>query len=170
MALLVDDYGHHPTELERDPRGDPAGAWPGRRLVVAFQPHRYTRTRDLMDDFARVLADTEALLLVTRCTPPARSRCPTPTAARCARAIRSRGKRRAGVRRERFEKLPEALAAVLRDGRPRGDHRRGQHRRRGGAPAGAAAAGRPVVMAAMQIHPGFEPRGEPAAPAAEGAS
>ncbi len=113
VALLVDDYGHHPTELERTLEAI-RGAWPGRRVVVAFQPHRYSRTRDLMDDFARVLADTEALLLCEVYAAGEES-VPNADGRALARAIRSRGKVEP-VFVESVEKLPEALAAVLRDG------------------------------------------------------
>jgi len=59
---LVDDYGHHPAEMQATI--DAArGAFPGRRIVLAFQPHRYTRTRDLFEDFVRVLSGVDALLL-----------------------------------------------------------------------------------------------------------
>src|ERR1022692_77893 len=54
-ALVVDDYGHHPTEVSAT-LDAVRQAWPSRRLVVAFQPHRYTRTRDMVDDFGRVLS------------------------------------------------------------------------------------------------------------------
>ncbi len=54
-ALFVDDYGHHPTELAAT-LSAARGGWPQRRLVTVFQPHRFTRTRDLFDDFANVLA------------------------------------------------------------------------------------------------------------------
>lgn len=60
--LLVDDYGHHPAEMDATMKAA-RGAFPGRRLVVAFQPHRYTRTRDLFEDFVRVLSQADALLL-----------------------------------------------------------------------------------------------------------
>jgi UDP-N-acetylmuramate--alanine ligase len=59
---LVDDYGHHPAEM-RATLEAARGAFPGRRIVLAFQPHRYTRTRDLFEDFVRVLSDVDALLL-----------------------------------------------------------------------------------------------------------
>jgi UDP-N-acetylmuramate--alanine ligase len=59
---LVDDYGHHPVEM-RATLAAARGAFPGRRLVLAFQPHRYTRTRDLFEDFVQVLSLTDALLL-----------------------------------------------------------------------------------------------------------
>ena len=61
-ALFVDDYGHHPTELSATLQAAREG-WPERRLVVVFQPHRYTRTRDLMDDFASVLSAADVLIL-----------------------------------------------------------------------------------------------------------
>ncbi|MEN9865710.1 MAG: hypothetical protein RL748_1300 [Pseudomonadota bacterium] len=59
---LVDDYGHHPAEAAAT-LAAARGAYPGRRLVLAFQPHRYTRTRDLFEDFVKVLSRTDALLL-----------------------------------------------------------------------------------------------------------
>jgi UDP-N-acetylmuramate--alanine ligase len=59
---LVDDYGHHPVEMAAT-LAAARGAFPGRRLVLAFQPHRYTRTRDLFEDFIRVLSGVDALLL-----------------------------------------------------------------------------------------------------------
>jgi UDP-N-acetylmuramate--alanine ligase len=62
-ALLVDDYGHHPTELLATLEAA-RQAWPGRRLVLVFQPHRYTRTRDLYEDFVSVLSTVDVLLLL----------------------------------------------------------------------------------------------------------
>ncbi|MFT3734005.1 MAG: UDP-N-acetylmuramate--L-alanine ligase [Rhodocyclaceae bacterium] len=59
---LVDDYGHHPAEMAATIAAA-RGAFPGRRLVLAFQPHRYTRTRDCFEDFVRVLGTVDALLL-----------------------------------------------------------------------------------------------------------
>ncbi len=61
-ALLIDDYGHHPREIVATLEAVRSG-WPGRRVVVAFEPHRYTRTRDLFDDFVEVLAGVESLVL-----------------------------------------------------------------------------------------------------------
>jgi len=60
---LVDDYGHHPRELAATLQAARA-AWPERRLVVVFQPHRYSRTRDLFEDFSEVLAEVDALLML----------------------------------------------------------------------------------------------------------
>ena len=61
--LLVDDYGHHPTELAATIAAARAG-WPERRVVLAFQPHRYSRTRDLLDDFASVLSTVDVLVVL----------------------------------------------------------------------------------------------------------
>ena len=59
---LIDDYGHHPAEMQAT-LDAARGAFPGRRIVLAFQPHRYTRTRDLFEDFVKVLSGADALLL-----------------------------------------------------------------------------------------------------------
>jgi len=59
---LVDDYGHHPVEMAAT-LAAARGAFPGRRLVLAFQPHRYTRTRDCFEDFVKVLSTVDTLLL-----------------------------------------------------------------------------------------------------------
>ncbi len=59
---LIDDYGHHPAEMAATLEAA-RGAFPGRRIVLAFQPHRYTRTRDLFEDFVRVLSRADVLLL-----------------------------------------------------------------------------------------------------------
>ena len=60
---LVDDYGHHPTEV-KNVLDTARLVWPTRRLLMVYQPHRYTRTRDLYDDFVRVLSEVDALILV----------------------------------------------------------------------------------------------------------
>jgi UDP-N-acetylmuramate--alanine ligase len=59
---MIDDYGHHPVEMAAT-LAAARGAFPDRRLVLAFQPHRFTRTRDLFEDFARVLSTCDVLLL-----------------------------------------------------------------------------------------------------------
>jgi UDP-N-acetylmuramate--alanine ligase len=59
---LVDDYGHHPAEMQATLEAA-RGAFPGRRILLAFQPHRYTRTRDLFEDFVKVLSGADGLLL-----------------------------------------------------------------------------------------------------------
>ncbi len=87
---LVDDYGHHPTELAATIQAA-REAYPEKRLVVLFQPHRYSRTRDLFDDFVRVLNETDALML---CEVYAANEDPiigADSAALC-RALRARGK------------------------------------------------------------------------------
>ncbi len=62
-VTLVDDYGHHPRELETT-LAAARQAWPGRRQVLVFQPHRYTRTEELFDEFLRVLVEVDELLLL----------------------------------------------------------------------------------------------------------
>ena len=62
-AMLVDDYGHHPREVQAIVRAVRDG-WPGRRLVMVYQPHRYTRTRDLYEDFVEVLSTVDALIML----------------------------------------------------------------------------------------------------------
>ena len=59
----MDDYGHHPTELKATIDAV-RGGWPDKRLVMIFQPHRYTRTRDLYEDFVKVLAEVDVLILL----------------------------------------------------------------------------------------------------------
>lgn len=61
-VLLVDDYGHHPTEIKATLEAAKS-AWSERRIVVVFQPHRYTRTRDLFEDFSNVLSNADALIV-----------------------------------------------------------------------------------------------------------
>ena len=112
-ALLVDDYGHHPKELEAV-FAAARGGWPERRLVVAFQPHRYTRTRDLFDDFAAVLSSADAVVL-TEVYPAGEAHIAGADAKSLARAIRARGRIDpvlAGSARD----LPTVLADVLADG------------------------------------------------------
>jgi len=111
---LIDDYGHHPRELQAT-LDAVRGAYPGRRLLTVFQPHRYSRTRDLLDDFAAVLsAATDVLLL---CEVYAAGEAPIAGAdgRALARAIRSRG-RIEPVFVEHLADLPDSLAAVAQDG------------------------------------------------------
>ncbi len=88
--LLVDDYGHHPGEVAATLDAIRAG-WPDRRLVVVFQPHRYSRTRDLFEDFVRVLSGVDVLVL---CDVYAAGEAPIAGAdgRALARAIRLRGR------------------------------------------------------------------------------
>jgi UDP-N-acetylmuramate--alanine ligase len=59
----VDDYAHHPREIAATVQAA-RSSWPERRLVVVFQPHRYTRTRDLFEDFSQVLSEVDALVML----------------------------------------------------------------------------------------------------------
>lgn len=112
-VTVVDDYGHHPKELAAV--FDAArGGWPERRLVVAFQPHRYSRTRDLFDDFASVLSNVDALLL-TEVYPAGEAPIAGADGKSLARAIRTRGRVDPVVVNAASE-LPEVLSDLLRDG------------------------------------------------------
>jgi len=109
---IVDDYGHHPTEI--DATLDAARqAWPGRRLVLAFQPHRYTRTRDLIDDFGRALSAADALL-VTEVYAAGEDPIANADGRAICRAVRGRGQIEP-VFVEDVRKLPKALAGVIAD-------------------------------------------------------
>ncbi len=112
-ALLVDDYGHHPRELQAVFDAARAG-WPERRLVVAFQPHRYSRTRDLFDDFAAVLSGADALLL-TDVYPAGETPIPGADSKALARAVRARG-RIDPVLVGNVRDLPAVMVDVLADG------------------------------------------------------
>ena len=112
-VLLVDDYGHHPRELEAV-FAAARGGWPERRLVVAFQPHRYSRTRDLFDDFADVLADADVLVL-TEVYPAGEAPIAGADVASLARAIRARGSVDP-VLVEHRARPAQRVADVLQDG------------------------------------------------------
>lgn len=87
---VFEDYGHHPTELAATIAAA-RGAWPERRLVVVFQPHRHSRTHDLFDDFARVLAKADALVL-TDIYAAGESAMEGVSSPRLCQAVRSRGR------------------------------------------------------------------------------
>jgi len=110
---LVDAYGHHPVEM-RATLAAARGAFPGRRLVLAFQPHRYTRTRDLFEDFVQVLSQADALLLTE-----VYAASETPIIAADGRAL-ARALRVAGKVEPVFvaeaENLPDALFGFIQDG------------------------------------------------------
>lgn len=112
-AVLVDDYGHHPTEL-RATMDAVRQAWPGRRLVMVFQPHRYTRTRDLYDEFVNVLAKTDVLLLLD-VYPAGEAPLPGADSRSLAKAIRQRG-RLDPIYVDSLDAVPELLAGLLEDG------------------------------------------------------
>jgi len=111
-VTIVDDYGHHPTEIEATLEAA-RQAWPGRRLVLAFQPHRYTRTHDLIDDFGRVLSQADALL-VTEVYAAGEEPIANADGRAICRAVRSRG-RIEPVFVEDVHELPAALAGVIED-------------------------------------------------------
>ena len=110
---LVDDYGHHPTEIAATLAAAKSG-WPERRVVLVFQPHRYTRTRDLLDDFATVLSSADVLVLLE--VYAAGEEPITAADGRAmARAIRTRGAVEP-VFVESFDELPAVLTDLLKDG------------------------------------------------------
>jgi UDP-N-acetylmuramate--alanine ligase len=112
-VTIVDDYGHHPTEVAATLAAAKSG-YPDRRVVLVFQPHRYTRTRDLMDDFATVLCGADALVLLDVY---AAGEDPIAGAdgRSIARAIRTRGAVEP-VFVESMEDLAHVLEGVLEDG------------------------------------------------------
>ncbi|MGD8741782.1 MAG: UDP-N-acetylmuramate--L-alanine ligase [Granulosicoccaceae bacterium] len=112
-VFMIDDYGHHPSEIEATLAAIRAG-WPGHRLVLAFQPHRYSRTRDLFEDFTRVLSEVDVLVLMEVY---AASEQPISGAdgRALSRAIRMRGQVDP-VFVEDIKELPQVLAGVLQEG------------------------------------------------------
>jgi UDP-N-acetylmuramate--alanine ligase len=112
-CLLIDDYGHHPVEMEAT-LAAVRGAFPDRRLVLAFQPHRYTRTRDVFEDFVRVLSSVDALLL-TEVYPAGEAPIVAADGRALARAIRVAGKVEP-VFIEQVADLPQAIVGLARPG------------------------------------------------------
>ena len=110
---LIDDYGHHPVEMAATIAAA-RGAFPGRRLVMVFQPHRYTRTRDCFEDFARVLSSVDALLL-TEVYAAGESPIVAADGRALARAVRVLGKVEP-VFVEQVAELPAAIRGAVRDG------------------------------------------------------
>ena len=111
--LLVDDYGHHPAEMAAT-LAAARGAFPGRRIVLAFQPHRYTRTRDCFEDFVKVLASADALVL-TEVYPAGEAPIVAADGKALARALRVQG-RVEPVFVESVADLPKAILGLARDG------------------------------------------------------
>ena len=112
-VLVVDDYGHHPRELEAV-FAAARGGWPDRRLVVAFQPHRYSRTRDQFDEFAAVLSSVDSLVL-TEVYAAGEAPIVGADGKSLARAIRVRG-RIDPVLVASAAELPAVLPDLLQDG------------------------------------------------------
>ena len=110
---LIDDYGHHPTEMAAT-LAAARGAFPGRRIVVAFQPHRYTRTRDCFEDFVRVLGQADVVLL-TEVYAAGEAPIVAADGRALARALRVAGKVEP-LFVENVADLPRAILSVARDG------------------------------------------------------
>jgi UDP-N-acetylmuramate--alanine ligase len=110
---LIDDYGHHPVEMEVT-LAAVRESFPGRRLVLAFQPHRYTRTRDLFEDFVRVLSQADAVVLA-EVYPAGESPIVAADGRALTRALRVAG-RVEPVFVEDIADLPQTLRGLARDG------------------------------------------------------
>ncbi len=112
-ALLVDDYGHHPTEVSAT-LDSLRQAWPDRRVMMIYQPHRYTRTRDLYEDFVAVLSRCDQLILLEVYS-AGESVIPGADSRSLARSIRQRGQVEP-LFVQSIEEVPALLADLLRDG------------------------------------------------------
>jgi len=110
---LIDDYGHHPVEMAATIAAA-RGAFPDRRLVLAFQPHRYTRTRDCFEDFVRVLSTVDALVL-TDVYAAGEAPIVAADGRALARAIRVAGKVEP-VFVETIDEVPDAVTTIARNG------------------------------------------------------
>ncbi|RII28967.1 MAG: UDP-N-acetylmuramate--L-alanine ligase [Geobacter sp.] len=111
--IVVDDYGHHPTEI-RATLAAAKGGWADRRLVVAFQPHRYTRTKELFDDFVKAFYDADVLVL-TDIYPAGEQPIPGITAEGLVANIKKHGQKDVTYIADR-EKLCDHLLQVLKPG------------------------------------------------------
>ncbi len=112
-ALLVDDYGHHPTEV-RATLSSARQAWPERRVVMIYQPHRYSRTRDLYEDFVAVLSRSDVLILLD-VYPAGEEPIAGADGRSLSRSIRQRGEVEP-IFAERIEEVPQLLRSVIRAG------------------------------------------------------
>jgi len=110
---LVDDYGHHPTEVAASIKAIRT-AWPERRMLVVFQPHRFTRTQDLFEDFSQVLADTDVLLL-SEVYAAGEALIAGADGRSLAAAIRARGQVNP-VFVDDINKVPDTLKNIIQDG------------------------------------------------------
>jgi UDP-N-acetylmuramate--alanine ligase len=111
-VMHVDDYGHHPNEIKATVAGIRA-AWPEKRLTVVFQPHRYSRTRDLFEDFSQVLSEVDQLILLD-VYPAGEKLIKDADGRSLARSIRGRGKVDP-VFVEELKNLDEVVKTVLQD-------------------------------------------------------
>jgi len=111
--LLIDDYGHHPAEMAAT-LAAARGAFPGRRILLAFQPHRYTRTRDCFEDFVKVLSTADALVLA-EVYPAGEAPIVAADGKALARAIRVHG-RIEPIFVEKIADLAGAILGLARDG------------------------------------------------------
>jgi UDP-N-acetylmuramate--alanine ligase len=112
-VTVIDDYGHHPREIAAVLEAI-RGGWPKRRMVLVFQPHRYTRTRDLFEDFAQVLSEADVLVL-TDVYPAGETPIASADGRTLSRAIRMRGKVDP-VFVQRISEIAQILPAILQDG------------------------------------------------------
>jgi len=112
-VMLVDDYAHHPRELAATIAAV-RGGWPGRRLVVAFQPHRYTRTQDQFEDFVQVLSQADVLLL-SEVYAAGEAAINGADGRALSRAVRARGQVDP-VFVDPVADLPQVLSGLVRDG------------------------------------------------------
>ena len=112
-VLMIDDYGHHPREIAATVQAIRAG-WPRQRLVVVFQPHRYSRTRDLFEDFVKVLSEVDLLVLL-EVYPAGEAPIPAADGRALSHAIRARGQVDP-VFVDDLGELAEVLRGVLQDG------------------------------------------------------
>jgi UDP-N-acetylmuramate--alanine ligase len=108
---LIDDYGHHPVEIAAT-LAAARGAFPGRRVVLAFQPHRFTRTRDCFEDFVRVLSEADVLVL-TEVYPAGEAPIVAADGRSLARALRVAA-RVEPIFVERVEEVPQAILDAVR--------------------------------------------------------
>ena len=112
-VMHIDDYAHHPNEIRATVDGIRA-AWPDKRLAVVFQPHRYSRTRDLFEDFSQVLSEVDALVL-TEVYAAGEKHIKDADGRALARSIRVRGKIDP-VFVEDIDRIDEIIDSVLQDG------------------------------------------------------
>ena len=111
--MLVDDYGHHPVEMAAT-LSAARGAFPGQRLVLVFQPHRYSRTRDCFEDFVKVLSETDVLVL-TEVYPAGEAPIVAADGRALARAVRVVGKVEP-IFVENVDDIPEAVHDLAQAG------------------------------------------------------